>query len=64
MRKLLDRFRHSWRDAWGVVGRDETRYLLSFPKNAERLRRSIEEMDAGKGVEHEVIETAKGSRRS
>lgn len=34
----------------------ETAHLLSSPANAERLRRSIEQMNAGEGVEHELIE--------
>jgi antitoxin YefM len=29
----------------------ETRYLMSSPANARRLRESIAEMDAGKGIE-------------
>jgi antitoxin YefM len=34
----------------------ETAHLLSSPKNAERLRQAIQDLDAGKGVEHELIE--------
>lgn len=34
----------------------ETAYLLSSPANAERLRRSISDLDAGKGVERKLIE--------
>jgi antitoxin YefM len=34
----------------------ETLYLLSSPANAERLRKSIAQMDAGKGVEHDLID--------
>lgn len=33
----------------------ETAHLLSSPVNAERLRRSIEQMNAGKGREHELV---------
>jgi antitoxin YefM len=33
----------------------ETAHLLSSPVNAERLRRSIEQMKAGKGREHELV---------
>lgn len=33
----------------------ETVYLLSSPKNAERLRRSIAQYRAGKTQEHELI---------
>jgi antitoxin YefM len=33
----------------------ETAHLLSSPANAERLRRSIEQMDAGEGREHELV---------
>ncbi|HEX5259434.1 MAG TPA: type II toxin-antitoxin system prevent-host-death family antitoxin [Sphingomicrobium sp.] len=33
----------------------ETAHLLSSPVNAERLRRSIEQMNAGQGYEHELI---------
>lgn len=34
----------------------ETAYLLSSPANAERLRRSVAELDAGKGTERKLIE--------
>lgn len=34
---------------------EETVHLLSSPKNAARLRASIEQMDAGKGKERELI---------
>ena len=33
----------------------ETMHLLSSPKNAERLRRSIKQMDAGKGTKRDLI---------
>ena len=33
----------------------ETAHLLSSPANAVRLRRSIEQMDSGKGREHELV---------
>ncbi len=35
---------------------EETLYLLASPKNAERLREAIAELDAGKGVERDLIE--------
>lgn len=35
---------------------EETLYLLQSPANAKRLLESIAELDAGKGVEHELIE--------
>lgn len=35
---------------------EETRELLRSPRNAERLREAIKELDAGKGTEHELIE--------
>lgn len=38
---------------WNSIS--ETLHLLSSPRNAERLRRSIEQMDAGKGVERDLI---------
>lgn len=34
----------------------ETAYLLNSPANAERLRRSIADLDAGKGIERKLIE--------
>lgn len=34
----------------------ETSYLLSSPANAKRLLDSIAELEAGKGVERELIE--------
>lgn len=38
---------------WNSIS--ETLHLLSSPKNAERLRRSIQQMDAGKGVERDLV---------
>jgi antitoxin YefM len=35
---------------------DETLHLLRSPKNAERLREAIADLDAGKGVVRELIE--------
>ena len=35
---------------------EETTYLLASPANARRLRESIRELDAGKGVERALIE--------
>jgi antitoxin YefM len=37
-------------------GMRETLHLLSTPANADHLRRSIAELDAGKGVERTLIE--------
>jgi len=34
----------------------ETAYLLRSPKNAQRLIRSIADLDAGKGKQRELIE--------
>ncbi len=34
----------------------ETMYLLSSPKNAERLAKGIEEYENGKGVKRELID--------
>ena len=39
---------------WSSI--EETLYLLSSPKNAEILLRSIADLNAGKGEEHELIE--------
>jgi antitoxin YefM len=39
---------------WNSIA--ETLHLLSSPKNAERLRKAIRDMDAGNGVEHDLIE--------
>lgn len=38
---------------WNAM--EETMHLLSSPKNAERLRASIQQMDAGKGKERELV---------
>lgn len=38
---------------WASI--EETLYLLSSPKNAERLLDSITELDADNGEEHELI---------
>lgn len=35
---------------------EETRFLLSSPRNAERLLRSIANLDSGGGEVHELIE--------
>ncbi len=37
---------------------EETTYLLRSPANARNLLESIEELDTGKGIEHELIEGA------
>jgi antitoxin YefM len=34
----------------------ETLYLLSSPANAQRLRESIAQLDAGEGIEHELVD--------
>ena len=39
-----------------LEGMRETLHLLSTPANAERLMRSIRELDAGLGVERKLIE--------
>lgn len=36
--------------------RDETAYLLSSPRNAERLLEGIRQLDAGEGIERDLIE--------
>lgn len=35
---------------------EETAYLLSSPENARRLREGIRQLDAGKGIERDLIE--------
>jgi antitoxin YefM len=35
---------------------EQTLHLLRSPANAKRLLASIAELDAGKGVEHDLIE--------
>ncbi|WP_400769962.1 type II toxin-antitoxin system Phd/YefM family antitoxin [Methylosinus sporium] len=35
---------------------EETAHLLKSPRNAERLRGAIEQLDAGKGKEHKLSE--------
>ena len=39
---------------WNSI--EETLYLLRSPANAKRLLKSIAELEAGKGEEHELIE--------
>ncbi|GEO98479.1 antitoxin YefM [Methylobacterium haplocladii] len=39
-----------------LEGLRETMHLMSSPVNAERLLRSIAELDAGRGTEHDLIE--------
>jgi len=35
---------------------EETAYLMKSPKNAERLNAAIAELEAGNGIERELIE--------
>ncbi|PWB95507.1 type II toxin-antitoxin system Phd/YefM family antitoxin [Methylosinus sporium] len=35
---------------------EETAHLLKSPRNAERLRAAIEQLDAGQGKEHKLSE--------
>ena len=35
---------------------EETLYLLASPKNAERLREALEDAEAGRFTEHDLIE--------
>jgi len=35
---------------------EETAYLMKSPKNAERLNAAIAELEAGEGIERELIE--------
>ena len=35
---------------------EETAYLMKSPKNAERLNAAIVELEAGKGIDRELIE--------
>jgi antitoxin YefM len=39
---------------WNAV--QETMHLLSTPRNAERLRASMRQLDAGKGTERDLVE--------
>ena len=39
-----------------LEGLRETLHLLSTPANAERLRQSVAELEAGKGTERSLIE--------
>jgi antitoxin YefM len=41
-------------DDWNSM--EETLHLLSNPKNAQRLRESIRELEAGKGTERELVQ--------
>jgi antitoxin YefM len=42
-----------WRE---IESEKETAYLMSSPKNAERLNTAIEQLRNGKGIERELIE--------
>ncbi|MBL1432253.1 MAG: type II toxin-antitoxin system prevent-host-death family antitoxin [Gammaproteobacteria bacterium] len=35
---------------------EETAYLIASPKNAERLNSAIAELEAGKSIQHDLIE--------
>ena len=39
---------------WASI--EETLYLLQSPNNAKRLLESIAELEAGNGVEHELVQ--------
>ena len=39
---------------WAAI--EETMHLLSSPKNAQRLRAAIDQLDAGGGNEHDLAE--------
>jgi antitoxin YefM len=39
---------------WNAM--EETMHLLSTPANAQRLRDSIRQLDAGDGIERELVE--------
>ena len=39
---------------WAAI--EETMHLLSSPKNAQRLRAAIDQLDAGGGSEHDLAE--------
>lgn len=39
-------------DDWNAI--EETMHLLSIPRNSERLRDSIRELDADGGAEHDL----------
>jgi antitoxin YefM len=41
-------------EEWNAIS--ETLHLLHSPENASRLRRSIAQLDAGKGTERQLIE--------
>ena len=35
---------------------EETCYLLSSPKNAEKIRKAVEDLDQGRGIKQPLIE--------
>jgi len=47
-------------DEWNSI--NETLHLLSSPKNAERLLSAIRELDAGEGLEHDLIEDSEPAK--
>ena len=46
---------------WNSIS--ETLHLLSSPKHAERLRKAIRALDAGKAVEHDLVEVEQSAAR-
>ena len=44
------------KDEWDAI--QETLYLLSSPRNAQRLRDSIAQLDAGQGTERQLNDEA------
>jgi hypothetical protein len=48
--KLFGGFRRLRRGPAEAVPRDDTAHLLNSPKNAERLRAAVADLDAGRGT--------------
>ena len=42
---------------------ETTLYLLSNPNNAADLREAIAELDAGKGIEHDIIPVKRNRKK-
>jgi hypothetical protein len=54
--RILDWSEHKNNDEY-LRSFEETNYLLRSPKNAQRLRESIAELESGGGTEQELLES-------
>jgi len=58
--ETLEELEENMKDAYMLMAMDEaTAYLMKNPKNAERLNAAIADLEAGRGIEREIIDYRK-----